>query len=286
MGEHLEGKWVVPNPQIPRTFGMMNLVFGVLLLLTAAGYLAWFVYYPRFQAQMVTRLKNQAAAQKAQREAKLAELKSNEQAAKTREKAAKTKEDAEKAKEEKDSIVEERVALEDRVEPDLSAMTDLMSWDVMADMRLKIYYLSETISSILLNVLMAISGGGLLALAEWGRRLAIGVAWLKIVRWVCMIFVTMVLILPMTMEKTDKMFQSIQTQVSAKSGGPAAVPMVGFGQITAIFGAIVMVFGALVASIYPVLSLWFLTRPPTRAACYKVPKPSGGEQRSELGELA
>ena len=27
MGEQQAGKWVVPNPQIPRTFGIMNLCF-------------------------------------------------------------------------------------------------------------------------------------------------------------------------------------------------------------------------------------------------------------------
>ena len=40
MAEQQEGKWVVPNPQIPRTFGMMNIVFGILLFLVGAGYIA------------------------------------------------------------------------------------------------------------------------------------------------------------------------------------------------------------------------------------------------------
>ena len=42
---------------------------------------------------------------------------------------------------------------------------------------------------------------------------------------------------------------------------------------TAIAGAVAMIFTALVASIYPALSLWFLTRPPTRAACLQRSKP-------------
>jgi len=134
--------------------------------------------------------------------------------------------------------------------------------------------------------LMAISGAGLLGLAEWGRRLAIGVAWLKIVRWLAMIVVTMVLILPITMQKTDKMFQSIQAQATANSRGGPVTPMVGLGTITAVMGAIFMVFSAVVACVFPGLSLWFLTRPPTRAACFKSPNPATTEQRSESGEPA
>ena len=87
----------------------------------------------------------------------------------------------------------------------------------------------KSLRAIVLNVLMAIAGVGLLGLAEWGRRLAIGVAWLKIVRWVAMIMVTFVLILPITAQKTQKMFDSIQAQAKAqaqaKSGGRGAATM-------------------------------------------------------------
>ena len=40
--------------------------------------------------------------------------------------------------------------------------------------------------------------------------------------------------------------------------------------MTAIMSAVAVVFSALVASIYPAISLWFLTRPPTRVACCSV----------------
>ena len=56
MGDQVEGKWVVPNPQIPRTFGMMNLVFGILLLLIGAGYRSRCTSsMPTFQKQMAVR---------------------------------------------------------------------------------------------------------------------------------------------------------------------------------------------------------------------------------------
>ena len=64
MGEQQAGKWVVPNPQIPRTFGIMNLVFGILLFLVGAGYIAVWLVAPRFQKQMMVQIEEQQAKSK------------------------------------------------------------------------------------------------------------------------------------------------------------------------------------------------------------------------------
>jgi hypothetical protein len=282
MADQLEGKWVVPNPQIPRSFGMMNLVFGILLFLLGAGFLAAYIIAPGFQKKLVVNIKEQQETAKARRDAELVDIKAKETAARAKEAAAKTKEETEKAKEELTSIKEEREALENHVEPDLSAMTDMMGWNVMSDIRLTIYYFSEVISGMVLNVLMVISGVGLLGLAEWGRRLALGVAWLKILRWVAMLVVTLIVIVPIMSEKMDKMFQQVQTQAQSR-GKTAATPMVGLGQMTAIVSAIGVVFSALVASIFPGISLWFLTRPPTRAACLQRSKAAEPPPQFDLG---
>ena len=31
MGDQPQGEWVVPNLQIPRSFGLMNLIFGIIV---------------------------------------------------------------------------------------------------------------------------------------------------------------------------------------------------------------------------------------------------------------
>jgi hypothetical protein len=285
MADQVEGKWVVPNPQIPRTFGMMNLVFGILLLLMGAGYLAFYLIAPTFQQKMAGQFKEQQETLKKSRNSKLAELKTKEAAAKAKEAAAKTKEETEKAKEETTAAVEARETFENTPDIDLSGMTDMMGWNIMSDPRVAVYYFTEVVSGILLNIAMIISGIGLLGLAEWGRKMGITVAWLKIFRWVAMTVVIMVLIVPITTEKMDKMMNSVQAQVNANSGGrPAPVPMVGFGQMMAVMSAVGVVFSALVASIYPITALWFLTRPPTRAACLQGSKPPLFEPRSELGD--
>lgn len=277
MGEQQPGKWVVPNPQIPRTFGMMNIVFGILMFLVGAGYMAITIVAPTFQKQMVAQFEEQQSKSKAERVAKVAELKAKEEAAKT--------------KEEKDALKDERETLELNAEPDLSGMNELMGWNVFSDIRLAIYSFSEMITGMILNVLMVISGVGLLGLAEWGRRLAISVAWLKIIRWIAMIVVALVLIVPITAQKTQKMYDSMQqaqarAQANAGGRGGATMPMLNIAVFTSIAGAVTMIFSALIASIYPALSIWFLTRPPVRAACLQPSKPPSAPPGMQPGELA
>ncbi len=167
----------------------------------------------------------------------------------------------------------------------MSEFMDLSNWNVFADIRLAIYYCTELGAGILLNLLMLVSGVGLLGLAEWGRRLAVGVAWGKIVRWVAMVIVTMVLVLPITTQKMQKAFDKVEQQTKARGGRAAAFPMGSLAQFTAISGAITAVFEAVVFSIYPGLTIWYLTRPPTRAACMaKLPfgPPVPGDGPGEL----
>jgi hypothetical protein len=251
-----KAQWVVPNPQIPRSFGIMNIVFGSLMLLTAVGFVVYFVLSPTFGKQIQAEVKKQQEDRKSERETKLAQLKSREAAAKT--------------DEEKQAVEDERAILEKEVEPDLSEMNELMGWNIFSDVRLAVFYGTELTASILLNVLMIISGAGLLALKDWARRLALWVSGLKILRWVAMAVVTLVLIVPITVEKSQKVFTQLEAQTKAQSGGKAVVFGVSqMGRAMAVASAVFMVFQAVVASIYPALALWFLTRPAARAACLK-----------------
>ena len=270
MGDQVEGKWVVPNPQVPRTFGMMNLVFGILLLLFGAYTIVMLVYGPKIQGAMMAGMKEQQASKKAVRDAKIADLKKKEEAAKT--------------KEEKESIADDREALEKSGEPDVSAiMNEAMA--MANNPRIVAYSYAENTAGILLNVLMVISGVGLMRLSEWGRRLALGVAWLKILRWVLIMVVTLVVIVPITAQGTQRMFQEIDRQASAKSGGGGTpFPMASLAEFMAVATAVWSVVLALFASIYPQLSLWFLTRPPTRAAILARAKPIAAPPEFEVGE--
>jgi len=177
-----------------------------------------------------------------------------------------------------------RASIEATPEPDVTAFQDLTGWNIMSDRRLAIYYVSEIGLGILLNLLMIIAGGGLMALAEWGRRLALGVAWLKILRWVAMTIVTLTLVLPITMERTHKAFAKMDAQVRAGGGAATPMKMTELARISAIAGAISAVVGAVVACIYPALTLWFLTRLRARAACLAVSPKAQATPPEELLE--
>ncbi len=256
MAHQVEGEWVVPNPRVPQTFGTLNIIFGVLLLLYGAWGLAMVYFGPALQKEMerlfLGPIKEQQAARQAERDAKIADLKKKEAAA--------------ASKEEKAAIAGEREAMERGGEPDISKMTD----DIMSlstDRRIVAYTIVTNTTGIALNILMLASGIGLLKLSEWGRQLALGVAWLKIARWVVIVIFTMLVIVPITTEMTQKMFRTIDQQAKAK-GAAAPPPMLiaSLSQMAAVAAAVSTVITALIAITYPVLSLRFLTRPATRAA--------------------
>ncbi|MGO9467185.1 MAG: hypothetical protein ACLQIB_51825 [Isosphaeraceae bacterium] len=266
MDKQSEGQWVVPNPQVPRSFGVMSIVFGALLLLYGAGLGLWTFYAPGFVKGFQDQFKEQLADQKAKRQAKIAELKDKVKAA--------TKE------EEKKELETELQALESTEGPDPNMLDDAISMN--SDIRILTYTYTELATGILLNVCMIVAGCGLLALAEWARRMAIAIAWLKIARWGVIVGVTMLVIIPITTEKMNKMFTNIGKQATARSGrGGSPFPATSLAQMSAVVSAVTSVATAAIASIYPVCLIWFLTRPRARAACVAASKPPisllGGE---------
>jgi hypothetical protein len=224
-------------------------------MLVGAGYLAFYVISPTFTKRIMDQAAKQQAVQKEEREAKIAELKRQEEAAKT--------------KEDKETLQIERENLEKNVEPDLGDLSEITGFTIFSDVRLTIFYFTEVIVAIVLNLLMLISGIGLLGLADWARKLAIGVSWAKIVRWLAMAIVTMVLVVPITTQKMQKFFDKLEQQTNAQAGrGATPFPLAAsMAQFTAVSTAVTLVFEVIVCSIYPGLSIWYLTRPRVRAAC-------------------
>jgi hypothetical protein len=247
MASQPRSQWVVPNTGIPRTFGLLNVIFGVMLLLGGIGSVAWVLMAPTIGKAMQAQRRETLAKAKAEREARIADLKKQEAAAKT--------------EAEKEQLRTEREAAESVPEP--PEPPDVTIWDTYADPRYRAYFCGEVSLGIVLNIAMIVAGAGLLATAEWGRRLAIGVAWGKIVRLVAMAVITLTVIVPMTAEYTQPSLDKIAAQ--ARLGGPAMSNQM--AQVMPILGAVGAVGFTVVGSIYPGLAIWFLPRPRARAAC-------------------
>jgi hypothetical protein len=262
MASQPQSQWVVPNTGIPRTFGLLNVIFGVMLLLGGIGSVAWVLMAPTFGKAMAAQRRETLAKAKAEREARIADLKKQEAAAKT--------------EAEKEQLRTEREAAESVPEP--PDMTDVTIYDTYADPRYRAYFCGEVSLGIVLNIAMIVAGAGLLATAEWGRRLAIGVAWGKIVRLVAMAVITLTVIMPMTAEYTQRIFDEMEAKMQAQ---PVYGVSRGFSKEMArnwaILGAVGAVGFTVVGSIYPGLAIWFLTRPRARAACAgrSAEKPAG-----------
>jgi hypothetical protein len=271
MASQPQPEWIVPNTAIPRTFGILNIIFGALMLLVGLGYVAWAFMAPTILKEVQVQTQASLAKAKAEREAQIDELKKEEDAAKTAE--------------QKEQLRIQREAASAVVEP--PDMSDLTNWDMFSDPRYLAYFCSEVGLGILLNIAMIVAGAGLVAMAEWGRRLAIGVDWLKILRLVAMCVVTLTVILPITAERMQQAFAKMEAKMKTQPGfrtGP--VFSNNMARSMAVFGAVSSVGFSLVGAIYPAISIWFLTRPRAKAACARRPagKPPGPWPEDELGE--
>jgi hypothetical protein len=267
MKEEQEGQWVVPNPQIPRNFGLMNLIFGGILLLLGAGQAALTVYGPKLFQPLEDQFKERFKEENAKRETRIAELKDQIKVAKT--------------EDEKANLQTELLGLQKKPELDPKMFDQAKS--LQTDPRILAYTYTEMITGIILNVLMVVSGVGLLMLAEWARRLAVAVGWLKILRWVTIVAATAFVILPITTAKMEPMLRKVQMQVAAGPGGGASSFAVMATQMQAVLTIVTSVASAVIACIYPVFLIWFLTRPKARAACLAAKPPA---RKDHLGEPA
>jgi hypothetical protein len=259
MDKQQEGQWIVPNPQIPRAFGAMNIFFGGILLLFGAGQVALTVYGPRIFKGFEEQARQQLEELKANRQVRIAELSDKVKAAKTEE-------------EKKDLELElQSLKANQGLDPGVFDQAK----QLQQDWRLVAYNYAGASAGIALNAVMIVSGVGLLLLAEWARRLAVVTSWLKIARWVTIVVATAFVVVPITTEKLQPMYQSIQAQATVRTGGgTAAFPMGGLAQFSAIITIFSAVGSALIASIYPVFVIYFLTRPRARAACLAARPPS------------
>jgi hypothetical protein len=264
---------VVPKPVIPRTIGTLNIIFASLLLLCSAcgGFAA--ILMPTFIQTAQMEMKKTEDLAKAKRSAEITKLQEQEKTAQT---------EAEKA-----GLKQKRLDLEDRNEIASFSINPL----TMIGMNNPIVHwitVGDLISAMLLNLLMLIAGIGLLRLQEWGRKLGLWIAGIKIVRLMVVYSIMAVVVTPITSKSMSDYFKKIEevSQRQAARRGNAAPPILRQQQITiaksmaAMQTAQLVVMGVL-GSIYPAITLWLLSTPGSRAACRST---GTGKPRTEMDD--
>lgn len=243
-----------PTSQPVETIGILNIVFGGLLLICipcVAGYFALIANLGPFMKMQNKEIQDRFdARQKERLDALAAEAKKAE------------------TEEQKASIRERRARVLTEPRPVIATPDFDVLMAEFKDPRVLTYYGVNFGTAMVLNLLMLISGFGLIRFREWGRRMSVGVAWVKLVRLLLVATVSIVVIIPMTTRSMVDAMKKLERDTQA-AGAPAADPKEAaeFAEQMAMMSTVYEIGMLLAGSIYPAISLWFLTRPGARAAC-------------------
>jgi hypothetical protein len=237
-----------PNPGVPRTFGILNIIFGSMLLLgglccggtilslSAAGAMA-------NQAQVQASVEN---AWKQQQQQQLDRLQQQLDAA-------------------ADPQARQRIQREmEAIKQAPAPKVDVAAMYGVKDPGVVVFWSVEVLSGLVLNLVLIVAGIGLLAVAEWARMLSIGLAALKLLRLAALYGYALVQVIPVMARDSGKAFHDLASQAPQQGGNvPTAAEIAeNIGQSASVAAAIFVVL----AAIYPVLMLLFLTRAPVKAS--------------------
>jgi len=245
------------TPAWPRSFkviGVLNILFGGALLLCGTGGL-WFCgptlaenspfhLDPVQTRQIVVEMRRQMIE-----DARQDERNTSDNA---------TKEHARRAREELEATPEN---LDSKV--DFQKINESLPW-------LSRYLWTEVITGLFLNLLLVLGGLGLVLGRNWGRKLTIGVAGLKILRLALLSLILGFIVVPGvrgTMEEfagTEFGRSMLRHAIESRNAGgipTAQIEPAEFVQIFAALGYGYALMSLALGAIYPVICLILLTRP-------------------------
>lgn len=239
---------VQPNAYAAKTIGILNIVFGSLLLLCGicAG------LNQGMQAAMgPVMAAQQQQVQKAADTARQVELRQ----LKEREKAST---DAK----EKATLQEKQKALEAQPVPQMPDVSKIARNPLYLR-----YMLCDVATGIFLNILMVISGIGLLNLKEWGRRTALWVAGLKIIRLLALYGYFAMVVGPFLAQQFRDIMEEVAKSAPQGQPAPGAAELVQFSKFMEIMLTAYAIAMIVLGVIYPLVVWFVLNRVSVKAAC-------------------
>lgn len=259
--------YIRPNPQIPKTFGILNIIFSAILLTCIPCVGAYIAFLANIGTLVEAQVEQEEQQRQARRKATLDELAEKEaEAATEEEKAAIRAERARVAVKGKPVVVNT---------PDFDAMMG-----GIRQPRQIAYYAVDFGTAMILNALMLASGIGLIRLRPWGRKLCLGVMATKIARLLILGLVNIMLIVPASTRLMAEGYVKMDRAEAEASGRPFDATAANreareISRAMGMMSTIYVVGLTAVGIIYPAIALWALTRPAAEAAC-RLSKPDQG----------
>jgi hypothetical protein len=252
---------VKPSVLIPRTLGWLNIVAGLLLLgfgmccTAAVPFAAKFDDFLRDQqARIQTEFKQTSASE-------IDALKKQEAEAASAEDKA-----------------EIRAKIEEMQKEPGPPIIDFGTKNFgLKDPKVLAYFTVDATSGLILNLLLFISGFGLLRCREWGRKLSIGIAGLKLLRLIVLTTSLIFVVLPIMMNQVSSWLQESAIQITADAkvrGEESTLTPQEAAEVTSdlrVSLTALAIFILVVGAIYPVIIFVLLTRPSAMAACARNP---------------
>ncbi|HEV3168642.1 MAG TPA: hypothetical protein VGZ22_31845 [Isosphaeraceae bacterium] len=261
--------YVVPNPQVAKTLGILNIIFACLLLACSMFNALSMATMPLLN-KAIQAQKQEMKQAEAKTKAKLDDLDKQEKAAKT--------------EAEKQEVASQRATLTGRSKSTVG-FNFSMDFNAMGlnDPRYLTYWYADTLTGLVMNVIMLASGIGLLMVKPWARTTWLWAAAIKIIRLILVWGYFAVAVVPGLSQRLGKFIYNMmaQQQAGGRPGGPPGMSEEFFTRLYGItytgMAAGMILFGM----IYPVVSIWLLNKPRVKAAFLPKPARTPGP-RSEL----
>lgn len=242
------GAPIAINTSKPKTIGVLNIIFGILMIAAGAGLLSQAGSQEAAAPMLAIMQHQQQQAAQRDRDAMLAEMDAQIEAAETEEEKAELRLQKE--------MVQER-------SPQAMVLDMAQMSQASSDPRMIWYGFIDGLSGIILNVMLMVSGVGLLRFWPSARALAVWTLALKLVRLVLVYGYAAVVVAPLMAEAQGKVAEQMLSAQGAGAGGP---PPGFFAVFYGVMYTVMAIGMVLLGSIYPAIALWILSRKPVKAA--------------------
>lgn len=243
--------YALPQPAIPKTLGILNVIFAVLLILFGLCIGGVTLLAPAF-----TQIAQKAQEdQKAQTEAqKVKQLKTLEDRAK----------DA-TTDEEKATIAKEREAVANSPAPVVPNFAQ--GTEILKDPRVLGFTVAQVVSGLVLHIVLLVAGVGLIRLTPWGRTLGRWWAGLQVVQLLILAAINFSLIVPIQQEAQAANIAELKKQAEGPNPPPGAAVGQQIAESSVKLAPAIAAVQLIAGLTYPIICLVLLRGAGARAAC-------------------